>query len=60
MHSITIQPAVHEIGGHNDGGFVRCSKSDGVQKAGVGEGKKEERVGKLGGYGCARMREKEK
>jgi len=59
MHSITLQPAVHEIGGHNDGGFVRCSKSDGVQKAEEGGSKKEGR-GKFRGYGCARVREKEK
>jgi len=39
---------------------VRCSKSDGVQKGGVGESKKEERVGKLQRIrvcACARERE---
>lgn len=32
MHFIIIQLAAQQIGGHNDGGFVRYSKSDGVQK----------------------------
>lgn len=32
MHFIIIQLAAQQIGGHNDGGFMRYSKSDGVQK----------------------------
>lgn len=32
MHFIIIQLAAQQIGGHNDGGFVRYSKSNGVQK----------------------------
>lgn len=49
MRFIVTQLAVHKIGGHNDGGFVRCSKSDGVKKAGEG-GKKRKKVQRIWMY----------